>query len=215
MKSSITSLDDMKTYFCKEVFPGIFIGDLLAGSSYEVLLRHNITAVLNVSDNVVPEQARGIEYIQVMLDDGPENTKDLFISAVESLIRLRSRHKRILVHCYAGQSRSASIVASYMVKKEQSNLIKICEGLRGANTSPKFMSIDGFDFEIRPKPLASKYDPSLIADPLFLLITSAFKAMSHSRPLVYCNPHLWEAIFHDIKSYLSDSTMSGEEALAA
>lgn len=64
----------------------------------------------------------GLECEFVELIDGAENPPEIFLRAVRLLKELARNHSPVLVHCHAGQSRSAAVVFKYFMKHEANTL---------------------------------------------------------------------------------------------
>src|SRR5690242_7947822 len=66
-------------------------------------------------------EAMGVERIEVVeLIDGAGNPPERFLRAVRSLRELAAHHAPVLVHCHAGQSRSAAVVCKYFMTEGDS-----------------------------------------------------------------------------------------------
>lgn len=100
----------------------IAVGGRKDAENVAVLREQGITAVLNVAwdlDIVYPRRSEGssvfaLEYQKVGLIDGRGNHPGTLLAAVWILSQLLERHQRVLVHCHAGVSRSATVVALYL-----------------------------------------------------------------------------------------------------
>ncbi len=67
----------------------------------------------------------GVERIEVVeLIDGAGNRPETFLRAVRLLGELAARHPAVLVHCYAGRSRSAAVVCKYLMREEGNSLVQ-------------------------------------------------------------------------------------------
>src|SRR5262249_16337229 len=65
----------------------------------------------------------GVERIEVVeLIDGAGNPPEKFLRAVRLLKDLLSTKSPVLVHCHAGQSRSAAVVCKYFMQEEGNTL---------------------------------------------------------------------------------------------
>ena len=65
----------------------------------------------------------GVERLEVIeLIDGAGNPPESFLRAVRLLKELVSRHPPVLVHCHAGQSRSAAVICKYFMQEEGKSL---------------------------------------------------------------------------------------------
>lgn len=82
----------------------------------EHFMKNHPTAVLNVSKDI-PKSPYAADYLQIRVDDNPnENISIHFNEAINFINSALNRKLRVLVHCYAGISRSASIVVAYVMK---------------------------------------------------------------------------------------------------
>lgn len=114
-------------YSLKGIFIVNFINDNIAiGSRLDAidlnkLKDEGIDAVLNVAKDLdanYPVSESGailpIEYEKVGLFDSNQCSMVSFLSAVLMLKDLLMRHEKVFVHCYAGTSRSVSVVSAYL-----------------------------------------------------------------------------------------------------
>ncbi len=73
---------------------------------------------------VTPEEA-GIDRVEVVeLIDGAGNRPETFPRAVRLLRDLATTYPAVLVHCYAGRSRSAAVVCKYFMREEGNSLVE-------------------------------------------------------------------------------------------
>ncbi|MBI2920700.1 MAG: dual specificity protein phosphatase family protein [Planctomycetes bacterium] len=56
--------------------------------------------------------------VRIPLEDGPDNDIRLISRAVTELRRLVATQPPVFVHCHAGRSRSAIVVAGYFMKRD-------------------------------------------------------------------------------------------------
>lgn len=102
----------------------IAIGNHVEASDVEVLRKESIASVLGLTRTLAGlEPAKlGLKEIEVFpLEDGHGNDSRIFRQAVEALVRLVRDAPPVLVHCHAGRSRSAVVVAGYFMKARQLN----------------------------------------------------------------------------------------------
>jgi protein tyrosine phosphatase (PTP) superfamily phosphohydrolase (DUF442 family) len=65
----------------------------------------------------------GVDRVEVCeLIDGAGNPPEKFLRAVRLLRDLSANHAPVLVHCHAGQSRSAAVVCKYFMQEEGNSL---------------------------------------------------------------------------------------------
>lgn len=100
---------------------------IFLGSSNDALHRfhllpsYGITAILNVAKDLTNLFVNHTQFriTHVGLGDGEGNPKGLLYSAVMSLAGLIWDGHTVLVHCHEGRSRSPTVVATYLVAKEE------------------------------------------------------------------------------------------------
>jgi hypothetical protein len=105
-------------------------GDIWIGSSTDAkdrdsLRRAGIRSILCLDGCLLgkkPDEL-GVNQIEVVeLVDGRGNKPDVFLRAVALLKKLKVKHSPVLVHCPAGQSRSAAVVCKFLMKEEGASL---------------------------------------------------------------------------------------------
>jgi protein-tyrosine phosphatase len=103
-----------------EVMPGLWLGNIKIAQNLSFFETNNIHCVINCSKDI-PFYCNKCENIRISVND------DLKISEINKLYEyfdkaadfINSRlldNKNILVHCYAGKQRSASIIVVYLMK---------------------------------------------------------------------------------------------------
>ena len=101
----------------------IWIGNYLDAKDRATLAASGIRSILCLDGclgGATPEQA-GMERIEVVeLIDGAGNSPETFLRAVRLLGELAARHAPVLVHCHAGQSRSAAVVCKLFMQQGDS-----------------------------------------------------------------------------------------------
>lgn len=99
------------------VFPGLFISDAEAAAQYAELRSKGITHVAVVARSCKAHFPGAFRYLTVdLLDDGTDNLLPHLNRCFAFLDEAFHAHGRVLVHCLAGQSRSASIVTAYLMR---------------------------------------------------------------------------------------------------
>ena len=103
-----------------EIIPGVlFLSDYFAASDIEELDRNNIMTVVNISDQPRNNQVRslyeenGIQHVFFPCEDEPEENIDRYFSAFLDL--MEKAPKPVLVHCWAGISRSATLAIIFVI----------------------------------------------------------------------------------------------------
>ena len=102
----------------------VYLGDLDSAINYHNLLANNITAVLTVAayTNFSYTPVHGIEHMVIEAEDDPRfNLKQYFETAINFIENARLSGN-VLIHCFAGISRSASVLIAYLMKMERMDL---------------------------------------------------------------------------------------------
>jgi len=100
-----------------EILPGFYLGSVGAACNKKALHQHKIKHILCCSDGIEPAYPTKYEYKILKLEDtATENLLQYLEETLSYIHEKISKNERMLVHCYAGRSRSASIVISYLIK---------------------------------------------------------------------------------------------------
>ena len=110
------------TYSINHIKDNIYLGNAYASSNYYILQENNIGLIVNVTEeipNYYKDFENGFDYIQLKIRD--QNDEELFENIEYTLDKIHTyitSHptKNILIHCYMGSSRSASITCAYLIK---------------------------------------------------------------------------------------------------
>ncbi|XP_014484782.1 PREDICTED: dual specificity protein phosphatase 12-like isoform X1 [Dinoponera quadriceps] len=109
-----------------EIEPGLFLGNLTAAADIDWLKEVAITHILTVDSCPLPRKIQDhlpnliTKYIQVT-DMPREDLLTHFEDSYEFIDRALESNGRVLVHCYFGMSRSATVVIAYAMKKRESS----------------------------------------------------------------------------------------------
>eukprot|EP00118_Oscarella_pearsei_P028862 m.3138 g.3138 ORF g.3138 m.3138 type:complete len:321 (+) comp9070_c0_seq1:290-1252(+) len=106
-----------------EILPFLYLGCERDAHSWETLAGHDIEYVMNVTDrceNCFPDR---LNYLRVSVrDSGVENIRIHFQKAIDFIEAARVGNGRVLVHCFAGISRSATVAIAYIMKNKKWSL---------------------------------------------------------------------------------------------
>src|SRR5712691_3217835 len=108
-----------------KITDSIWIGNYLDAADREKLRAMGIRAILCLDGCMIGKSRvdAGVERMEVVeIIDGAGNTPERFLRAVRLLKELISQHAPVLVHCHAGQSRSAAVVCKYFMQEEGKSL---------------------------------------------------------------------------------------------
>jgi hypothetical protein len=99
----------------------IAIGNCREARNSNMLRQYGFRSALSLDGTLQPDDAAGLglaKVVTVPLEDGPGNNSQRFRHAVNSLGALLVTHPPVLVQCHAGRSRSAVVVAGFLVLEE-------------------------------------------------------------------------------------------------
>ncbi|GCB79214.1 dual specificity protein phosphatase 1-A-like [Scyliorhinus torazame] len=106
-----------------EILPFLYLGSALHSSRKETLQSLGITALLNVSSNC-PNCFEGIfQYKCIPVEDSHmADISAWFCEAIDFIDSVKNNGGRVLVHCQAGISRSATICLAYLIRTQRVGL---------------------------------------------------------------------------------------------
>lgn len=124
-----------------EILPFLFLGSAFHASKKDMLDGMGISALLNVSSNC-PNHFEGMyQYKCIPVEDNQkEDISSWFIEAIEFIDSVKDSNGRVLVHCQAGISRSATICLAYLMMKKRVRLEEAFEFVKQRRSiiSPNF-----------------------------------------------------------------------------
>ena len=98
------------------IIPSLFLGDMSAAYNKHLLKKHAITHILTVASGIHPRFPQFFQYKLVNVLDAPfVNLKQHFQECIGFIKEAVSNGGSVLVHCYAGVSRSATIIIAYLM----------------------------------------------------------------------------------------------------
>jgi len=102
-----------------EIIPRLYLGNLYHAESKDVLQALGITHILSAMRGTVriPDLPVKLSYYQIPLLDAPFSELACHLPTSTSFLRdsLKDPNARVLVHCFRGVSRSASVVAAFLI----------------------------------------------------------------------------------------------------
>ncbi|KDO33498.1 hypothetical protein SPRG_02306 [Saprolegnia parasitica CBS 223.65] len=102
-----------------EILPHLYLGSIGAGANYEALVRLRITHILVASETIVfpfEDKPEGFVYERVAIADVPSASIEAHFAASNAFIeRTTTSGGNVLVHCFAGKSRSVTLILAYLM----------------------------------------------------------------------------------------------------
>lgn len=106
-------------YDAREIEPGLWIGSSKDSKDREFMESHDVRLVVNCTHNL-PRKFLHLDFVRVPVHDNRDDDRLMFRhlpEAVEAIRDHRARGNAVLVHCFAGVSRSATVCAAYLVRE--------------------------------------------------------------------------------------------------
>lgn len=106
----------------------LYLTNYIGASTLELLYKHKITHIINMTDllenyfenTINPNDTPAFQYLKISIPDALHiNITDYFDQTFTFIDNVLNIGGRVLIHCFAGKSRSASIVIGYLMKKEK------------------------------------------------------------------------------------------------
>ncbi|XP_033105784.1 dual specificity protein phosphatase 12-like isoform X2 [Anneissia japonica] len=121
--------------------PGLFLGSLDSIKNVSFLTDMGIKHVLSIMSEK-PEMSQEIVQKFVQVDDDPEANILQFLPECTEFLNHGLQKGGVLVHCYGGVSRSASVVTAYLMEKECINVEEAVYEVKKSRSA--VMPNDGF-----------------------------------------------------------------------
>eukprot|EP01061_Rhynchopus_euleeides_P019420 TRINITY_DN31893_c0_g1_i1.p1 TRINITY_DN31893_c0_g1~~TRINITY_DN31893_c0_g1_i1.p1 ORF type:complete len:240 (+),score=77.88 TRINITY_DN31893_c0_g1_i1:184-903(+) len=117
-ESSSSLVDKDSDEFASVVFPWLLLGGARDAERVDLMERHQVTHVVNLTPESKMQKAEGFCYLFVEVGDHSDQPiHDHFESVIQFIEEARSRQGKVLVHCRHGVSRSATLVIAYLIKQ--------------------------------------------------------------------------------------------------
>ncbi|KJA29843.1 hypothetical protein HYPSUDRAFT_126880 [Hypholoma sublateritium FD-334 SS-4] len=113
----------------------LYLGNIMAARSTRSLAENRITHILSVCTDPIPSEVpeAGIRHKRIAVED--VDYADLLIhlpAACDFIEQALNSGGVVLVHCVQGLSRSATVVAAYLMRSRRVNTTQALEMVRGA-----------------------------------------------------------------------------------
>ena len=101
-----------------QILPFLWLGDCDYADNYELLLKHNVSAVIDLAGESYTRYPQKITYYKIKIHDKPsENIKRFFYQTNRIIDHHRKKGGCIYVHCLMGVSRSSTLVIAYLMAR--------------------------------------------------------------------------------------------------
>ncbi|XP_069091758.1 dual specificity protein phosphatase 4 [Pleurodeles waltl] len=124
-----------------EILPFLFLGSAHHAARRDMLDALGITALLNVSSDCPNHFEGHFQYKSIPVEDNHKtDISSWFMEAIEYIDSVKGCQGRVLVHCQAGISRSATICLAYLMMKKRVKLEEAFEFVKQRRSiiSPNF-----------------------------------------------------------------------------
>ena len=98
------------------IIDNIYVGDVVAASDEEYLKQFNITKVVNCAEEITSDY-KDLKFLELKIYDIEGQSLFPKFEIAYKFIKLNKKGN-ILIHCVLGMSRSASLVAFYLMKEK-------------------------------------------------------------------------------------------------
>ena len=99
-----------------KIAEGIWLGDMAGAYNKFMLKKHGITHILTVAQGIAPKFPALFNYKLINVLDSPSaNLKQHFQICIRFIKEAIEQGGQVLVHCFAGVSRSATVVIAYLM----------------------------------------------------------------------------------------------------
>tara|TARA_Y100000385_G_scaffold291870_2_gene373404 strand:+ start:7486 stop:7932 length:447 start_codon:yes stop_codon:yes gene_type:complete len=117
-----------------EILPHLWLGDIRSAKNKIFFDDNNIEIVINCTKDI-PFFSNYTTNIRISINDNLEEEEiDKFYLYIDKAVNLINKEllnfKNILVHCYAGKQRSASIISCYLMKYANMSLKESIESVK-------------------------------------------------------------------------------------
>lgn len=114
-----------------QIIENLYLGDHTAAHSREMLKRVGITHILNITESVENKFTSMCEYMHIHLPDIVSADLYTHFPEIIKFIHNGMTQGKVLVHCYAGVSRSATAVLAFLIYSHDMNLSDAFKFVKG------------------------------------------------------------------------------------
>ena len=101
-----------------KILDQLWLGDMIGASNKFLLKKNGITHILTVAQGLTPKFPSLFNYKVINVLDCPSaNLKQFFPTCISYIKQAIASGGTVLVHCFAGVSRSTSTVCAYLMQE--------------------------------------------------------------------------------------------------
>uniref|UniRef100_A0A6C0IWM7 Tyrosine specific protein phosphatases domain-containing protein n=1 Tax=viral metagenome TaxID=1070528 RepID=A0A6C0IWM7_9ZZZZ len=117
-----------------EILPNLWLGNIICSRNSKFILDNAINVVVNCSKDI-PFLTNKTKNYRIAVDDNLKQEEvSKFFDYLDKIIPIIHEHlmtnDNVLVHCYAGKQRSASIISAYLMKFSKMSLKQSIECIK-------------------------------------------------------------------------------------
>jgi protein-tyrosine phosphatase len=127
-----------------QVTKNIYLGSAYNAGNFCLLKDLDIDIIINITNEITNYFPKSFTYINYKIDDIQDDNIEKYLEKAYKILKDNS-DKNILVHCYMGASRSASIILYYLMKENKLSFVEAYNILKKkrplVNPNIKFVEI--------------------------------------------------------------------------
>ena len=115
------------TYDMTPIIDNLYLGNACDASYYYKLKQSNIKYIINVTTEIPNYFKNDFEYFNISINDinSESFSNEIFNNVLDFIYKINDKNDgNILIHCYMGSSRSATIILLYLMDKYDYSLEK-------------------------------------------------------------------------------------------
>ncbi|XP_077248101.1 dual specificity protein phosphatase 1-like isoform X2 [Tasmannia lanceolata] len=131
-----------------QIEEGLFLGSVGVACNKVALKSLNVTHILTVAKSLDPAYPNDFIYKKIEVFDTPDtNLKQHFDECFNFIEEGKQNGGGVLVHCFAGRSRSVTIIVAYLMKKHRMSLSQALDLVRSKR--PQISPNQGFMLQLQ------------------------------------------------------------------
>jgi hypothetical protein len=115
-----------------EVYKNVYLGSAYNAACWDTIEKYNIKYVINVTSEISNYfEHKGIEYYKISIKDNNNESIYNHLQSSYEIINnyLELEHGNVLIHCYMGASRSATIATYFISQKTNEDITTVIDDI--------------------------------------------------------------------------------------